>query len=173
MDSGRFFVACPGLGFRVLVRWLVVARVFPRHFRATRRLQSFVAMRSFEVADLVAICCSLSKCHFGNLVYCDLSLRLSSSCFLFFIVFSLKSCFCFVWGVFTANCVPRFSLIWFRKTPKLLLYRLSFNSFPVIICFQLSRRGLMLHRVADSILLVFLQNVKRRVEERRSHFASR
>jgi hypothetical protein len=82
VDSGRFFVACPGLGFRVLVRWLVVARVLRRHFRAARRLQRFVAMSSSEVADLVTICCGLSKYHIGNLVCWDLFLLLSSSCYL-------------------------------------------------------------------------------------------
>ncbi len=135
-----------------------------RHFRATRRLHNFAAIVSFEVADLATICCGLSRYHFGNLVCCDVFLLLSSSCF-FFLIFCLKSCFCFVWGSFRANCVPRFSSVWFRKTQKLLLDRLSFNSLPVIICFQLSRRGLMLHCVADSILLFFLRNVKRRVEK--------
>ncbi len=106
LDSGRFFVACPGLGFRVLVRWLVVARVLRRHFRATRRLQSFAVIDSLEVADLVTLCCGLSRYHFGNLVCCDLFLLPSQSCFLFF-TFLFEVLFLFLCGVFSELTVFR------------------------------------------------------------------
>ncbi len=174
MDSSRFFVACPGLGFRVLVRWLVVARVLRRQFRATRCLQSFVAISRSEVSDLVAIWCGLSRYHTGNLVCCDLFLLLSSSCYLSFdfFVWSLVFVLCGVFPELTVFHV--FPLFGLGRHKNYFFDRLSFDSFPVIICFQLSRRGLMLHCVADSILLFFLQNVKRKSrEEKRSHFASR
>jgi hypothetical protein len=150
-----------------------VARVLRRHFRATRRLHNFAAIVSFEVADLATICCGLSRYHFGNLVCCDVFLLLSSSCF-FFLIFCLKSCFCFVWGSFRANCVPRFSSVWFRKTQKTT----SWSAF-----FQFASSSNMLPALemrTDAALccwfnsVVFLAKREEKSREvKRSHFASR